>query len=383
MTEVTRPRLVIYSVVILVIAFLACEIVAQVAFRLKYREPPQVFGKRTFAQVERYMSDHPYLPYIATEGRAYVNKDSWGTTAPVTFNSLGDRGPEPDVPKRRVRIIAFGGSTTFGAPSPLDETWPWLLQKYLGDDRFEVINAAQNGATTADTLVNLALIHIDLEPDYIVIYHGTNDLESSFAPGFKADYSHRRRKIASVPPIFETLPRALDYSAQFVLLRNAILGNRAYGDLWSRYTRNTDYDFERGPFGLATFQRNLKNIIAIANANGAHVVVGTFQYHKQWAADNVSPEFADAWERGLAQQNQIVRQLADSDYDVMVTDVANFFQPTSETLWDFCHLTARGNSKVAEAFAETISRHIEVQNAGDRVAINSGPLGPSASPPAR
>jgi lysophospholipase L1-like esterase len=300
------------------------------------------------------MSDHPYLPYIATKGRAYVNEDTWGRIAPVDFNSYGDRGPEPDMPKKRRRLIAFGGSTTFGARSPLEKTWPKQLESKLSESRYEVINAAQNGATTADTLVNLSLLHAALEPDYVLVYHGTNDLESSYTRGFKTDYSHRRRKIPSVPPIFEAMPRWLDYSAFFVLTRNLFIGGVAQGDLWSRYTRSTDTDFENGPFGLETFRRNLESIIAVARTHGARIVLGTFLYYRPWADANMGRAFADAWEIGIEEQNRIIRDVANSSSGVLLADVAAVSELGEEHFWDFCHLTESGNELIAREFVRVI-----------------------------
>lgn len=125
--------------------FILAETASQVYVRYKFDQSPYSLGTGAFKRVRLYMSDHPYLPYIATKGKAYVNEDSWGKIAPVEFNSYGDRGPEPDSPKRRTRLIAFGGSTTFGARSSLAETWPGKLETLLGADRYEIINAAQTG----------------------------------------------------------------------------------------------------------------------------------------------------------------------------------------------------------------------------------------------
>jgi lysophospholipase L1-like esterase len=335
------------------------EAVSQIYIRYKHQQSPYELGASAFKRVRLYMSDHPYLPYIATKGKAYVNEDSWGDAAPVEFNSFGDRGAEPDNPKRRIRLIAFGGSTTFGARSSQEETWPGQLETLLGADQYEVINAAQNGATTADTLINLSLIHVDLQPDYILIYHGTNDLESSYAVPFRSDYAHRRRDIANIPEIFEVLPRWLDHSALYVLGRSAFLGNKTAGNLWARYTRRTEMDYENGPFGLDTFRRNLNSIVAVARANGAKVLIGTFQYYKESAERNFSAEFAGAWERGINEQNKIIREIAASNPEVILADVAAAFEPSAEYLWDFCHLTPGGNEKVARAFHSALITALE------------------------
>ena len=313
-------------------------------FLLKFGQTPHAWGDEHFKTSTLLMPDHPYLPYLPTPGRNGV----------VEFNSLGDRGPEPETPKRRVRVLCFGGSTTFDQAHAWDETWPGVLQAMLGRDRYEVINAAQNGGTTADTLVNLALLHLDLAPDYVLAYEGTNDLESSYARGFRPDYAHRRKDIERCPyPFFERLPRWLDYSSFYVLTRRALAGDR--GDLWSLYTRaGSTYDFEHGPFGLETFRRNLLSINALCKTVGATLVLGTFQYYRPWAQQHNGIEFADAWQRGLDRENDIIRALPAADRNIRVAEVARSFTPGEKEMTDFCHLTAEGNRKIAAAFLEAI-----------------------------
>ncbi|MEK9146502.1 MAG: GDSL-type esterase/lipase family protein, partial [Elusimicrobiota bacterium] len=213
----------------------ATEGASYVLFYWEHRRLPHEFAASRLRRPEsHYRTDHPYLPYIAEQGR-------WRN---IRFNSLGDRGAEPDRPKRRIRLVCYGGSTTFDMAHDEDKTWPGMLQRLLGEERYEVINAAQNGATSADTLVNFALIHADLKPDYLLVLDGINDLESSFQTGFRPDYSHRRRKIPDVPfPILDALPGWLDYSALWVQVRWALTGDQR--DLHELYTKVGAFDYQR------------------------------------------------------------------------------------------------------------------------------------------
>jgi lysophospholipase L1-like esterase len=318
-------------------------------FYFRHREFPHRFAGERFhnAYEAHYVTDHPYLPYLAREG-------VWKQ---IRFNSLGDRGGEPEMPKKRIRVICFGGSTTFDAVHDDEHTWPGILQKSLGTGRYEVINAAQNGATTADTLVNLALLHSDLQPDFILVLDGINDLESSYAVGFRPDYAHRRRKIPDVPyPIFARLPRWLEYSSVFVETQAALLGDR--GDLHWLYTRPTAYrfDFERGPFGLDTFRRNLMHIRAICREHKAKLVLGTPPYYRLLAERqrSLGKDFPGAWQRGIDAENAIIRDVASKTPNVFLAEVAESFSPTELEMLDFCHFTEKGNERVAESFYKAI-----------------------------
>lgn len=329
-----------------VFAALVVEACGWLAFKVKHGAFPPAFAAAQWtAEPERYMSDHPYLPYIATKGKS----------GRLEFDERGDRVPGAETPKRRVRLLCYGGSTTFDAMHDWDETWPGRLQALLGKERYEVVIAAQNGATTADTLVNYALVHSDVPADYVLTYEGINDLESSYAPGFRPDYAHRRRKIGGTPyPFFEKLPAWLHLSAVYTALRWKLVGPR--GDLHARFSRPTRYDFEGGPYGLGAFEANLRSLHAVARGRGARLILGTAQYYQPWADANFGKEFGDGWRRGIEKENALQRRLAAELPGAQLAEVAASFAPTEAEMTDFCHLTAAGNEKVAKAFLAAVRR---------------------------
>ncbi len=309
---------------------------------------PRAIAARDFYPYEHhYMEDHPYLPYLALKGR-YGDK--------LEFNSQGDRGPELERPKRRVRVLCYRGSSTFDAAHPWEDTWPGRLQALLGRDRYEVVIAAQNGATTADTVVNYGLIHSQDRADYVLAYEGNNDLESSFCADFRPDYAHRRRKISfRRSPFWDAMPRGLDVSAVYVVLRGAFTVPE--GNLHSLYTRPClKPDLEGGPYGLPIFERNLLNLDAMVRANGGRLVVGTFQYYRAWAEKKMAPGFAEAWDRGSRLENDVIRGLPAKRPGLTVAEIARSFVPSEETMLDFCHLTEAGNAHIAQGFYKELKR---------------------------
>lgn len=308
--------------------------------------PHRIAARDFYPYEHHYMEDHPYLPYLAMQGR-YDR---------LEFNSQGDRGPELDRPKKRVRILCYGGSTTFDAAHEWKDTWPGQLQALLGPERYEVVIAAQNGATTADSVVNYALIHSQDQADYVLAYEGNNDLESSFCADFRPDYAHRRRKIAVTRfPLWRVLPRWLDWSAAYVVVRGAFTVKE--GSLHDLYTRPClKPDLAGGPYGVPVFERNLLNLDALARANGAKLVLGTFQYYRAWAEKKMTPGFAEAWDRGSRLENDVIRALAAKRPGLVVADIARTFTPSEKTMLDFCHLTEEGNAHVARGFYKELKR---------------------------
>ncbi len=102
-------------------------------------------------------------------------------------NSMGYRGPEIAMPKPpgTFRIVAMGDSTTYGLGMDASNAYPAQLQDILrqqyGYSNVEVINAGVIGYTSWETFINLSLRVIELEPDMVIIYDGTNDVSARTA----------------------------------------------------------------------------------------------------------------------------------------------------------------------------------------------------------
>ena len=101
----------------------------------------------------------------------------------IKINSLGFRGPEIESPKPpgTIRLAFLGASTTYCAEaSGNDTTWPELVWRAVSQARpgarFDYLNAAVSGYSTASSLKNLDYRVRPLGPDVIVAYEGFNDL---------------------------------------------------------------------------------------------------------------------------------------------------------------------------------------------------------------
>ncbi len=102
------------------------------------------------------------------------------------INRLGlrgkDFGPEPD--PNTIRILALGGSSTWGAGNRDGETWPEQLEAKLtqlySPRKFEVVNAGIIGGRAEDVR-DLFLGHLKNYRFHIgVLYLGWNDLDTIF-----------------------------------------------------------------------------------------------------------------------------------------------------------------------------------------------------------
>lgn len=110
--------------------------------------------------------------------KAFGRNDEWT----IENNSEAFRGPERDRgPKAEgtIRVLCVGDSVTFGFSVDQPDAYPELLagelrRRYPGR-RIEVINAGVPGWSWMQGLHFLDLYVDELEPDAIVIGHGTND----------------------------------------------------------------------------------------------------------------------------------------------------------------------------------------------------------------
>ena len=161
---------------------------------------------------ELQWSPHPYLNYYPTPG--YES----GLT---THNSLGYRGHEfpLEKPAGEFRIVALGGSTiyTIGVQDDaltFSEQLERVLSEDYGLDHVTVINAGAAGYTSWESLINLQIRVLALDPDLVIVYHGTNDVHARLVTrnGYSSDNTGSIRQWSAPPiPWFEhsTLLRLL------------------------------------------------------------------------------------------------------------------------------------------------------------------------------
>jgi len=83
-------------------------------------------------------------------------------------------------PPQTIRIVAFGGSTTWGG-STYRDSWPYQLELLLNLNantaenlRYEVINAGISGYGSAQHYARLKKEILGLDPDFVIIFSGWN-----------------------------------------------------------------------------------------------------------------------------------------------------------------------------------------------------------------
>jgi len=346
----------------IVTVFVITEISARIW--LNYLASPiqrQVYGLFTDRKPEEYrFSPHHYLNYYPTPNYK---------KGLLSHNSFGYRDHEFPLqkPDGEYRIVAIGGSSTYTERvKDNTKTFTAQLEQVLkgdyGYDNVEIINAGVGGYNSWESLINLQFRVLDLNPDLVVVYQGTNDVHARLVPPalYQGDNSGRRKQW-SVPPVsiwersvfLRTISRRLGFSYQVGLgtfvnaptSRPGVINDfdeMLGGDLIEILVKNPPVYFER----------NLKNMIAIAHEHGVTIMFATWAHSSRFE-DYASTEH---YEQGFQENNAVVVSVAESHNNVPLFDFAAVM-PQDESYWaDGRHVNEKGAIKKAELFAEFIHK---------------------------
>ncbi len=321
--------------------------------RIKY-----VYSAQHIADLKSQFVGQPYT--------VFGNSPYWSG-----HNALGYRAEyEIEVPKPpdRFRIVALGGSTTYGYLIPNGLTYPDDLQRLLGDEYHyhdvEVINAGVQVYTTWETLANLEFRVLELQPDMIIIYHAHNDITARLIQPeyYRSDQPSRG--------VWRTEPQQLPKSViqRIVWLKLGWMEDPTAVEAQFEFVGETPpvcdqfTDKECGGYPVEElmrlnppiyYDRNLRSIAAIAHANGIQVLFVSFGYYpEEFDGTNI---YSWPWrQEAMAEHNAILEQVA-SDTGNPFCDLFNLI-PYDQSFWrhDGYHYTTEGSQMQAEVIGQCI-----------------------------
>ena len=312
----------------------------------------------------RYIGFYPTPDYIKGEDR---------------HNSLGYRGDEISMPKPdgQFRIACLGGSTTYTSEvNDYRKSYPYLLEKYLraqGHSDVTVINAGAGSWSSWESLINFELRVLDLDPDMIIVYHGINDISPRFVwppEAYRGDNSGARAPNQTA--IF--MPDIFEYSTllRIAMINTGMINSHAsfettidrrpetyFGTLFNKQKIQGIYP--EGIFREASaseiletnsaryFERNIRNIVAIAKDRGIEVILSSFAYSPLFTEQPKvsSREYISAYEAN----NKLLEEIA-RDMDQHFFDFASKFPPEKRWYTDGRHVNEEGAQLKAELFGD-------------------------------
>ncbi len=300
---------------------------------------------------------HPYLGYYPTP-----NYKKGGTF----HNSLGYRNNEfpLEKPSGVYRIVVLGGSSTYDVRIEDNaKTFTAQLEKLLKEQynykNVEVINAGVPGYNSWEILINLEFRVLDLQPDLVVIYEGTNDVHARLVEpaSYRGDDSGRRQTW-QVPPIplwehsafLRVVSRAMNFTRQISV--DDFVSSPTYLS-WPFESRLIEDGFNPSEILKENppiyFRRNLEDMIAVAREHGAGIMFATWAF---------SPYFNDyasksSYQQGFDENNQVMKYVA-STHHIPLFDFASLMPKDAQYWADGRHSNEAGALLKAQLFAEYI-----------------------------
>jgi len=199
---------------------------------------------------------HPYLVAVPRKNVTLTNN---GKT--ITHNSSGFRGKEFSAEKKIPRIIAIGGSTTYGVAVSDNETWPYYLDS-LQNGRSEVLNFGVPGYTTVEMLIQSELFVQDYKPDIVLIHAGLNDMRNYNVDSLERDYSnyHAPSYYASMGFCYNSqLPNCASLMFLVMLMQQINLYPKCpFHQMYVTQRKNNSIDST----ALKLYERNLHSLIS-------------------------------------------------------------------------------------------------------------------------
>ncbi len=220
-----------------------------------------------------------------------------------------------------------------------------------------MINAGVGGYNSWESLINLQFRVLDIEPDLIIVYHGTNDVHARLvSPGtYKSDNSGRRKQWtpSRIPPfersvLLRILSRNVGWTKQVnlgIFVSSPSFLGAGGGGKWSNIRSHATEILKGNP--PTYFRRNLINMVHVARAHGVSVAFASWA-HSPHFGDYAS---TDAYQVGFKESNDILKEVA-ATHGAHLFDFAAVM-PNDKRYWaDGRHVNEEGALMKARLFAE-------------------------------
>ena len=375
------------SLVVLVVLVLLLEVAANLYIS---NGPDVVFAKyATIEQIRKRWNEemslvrHYYLGYVPNPG--YVKGSN-------RHNALGFRGDEIDrvKPPGQYRIACLGGSTTYCIDvEDHTQSYPAVLERLLRERATDVrvINAGVPGWTTWESLINLELRVLDLDPDLIIVYHGVNDVAPrlSWPPEhYLSDNSQMHSAPSTIlwPSVFEhsalgrmaltrwggriphmRIDRAFgtpgpgSWSVQFARQR---IGGTYPAGIFAQVSAAEMLARNRPVY----FRRNVEGMVAIARGRGIEVVLASFALSSRSQDTRDLATSSEEYRTAIGETNQVLREIA-GQTGARFMDFAAVMPQEARYFTNPVHNTAEGAAVKARLFADYLLEQGLITGAND------------------
>lgn len=301
---------------------------------------------------------HPYIGFTLNPEASYGGARQFDAELLI-------RRSVPPRPRREVplRILAIGGSSTFGAGVMREEdTWVHRLEADLRkriDPAVEVINGGVGGYNIIENQMHYQLLLGQLDPDLVLLVTGVNDVHPRLIGELRPDYSNARIVWSGDGLDLRPPPAWLSWSNLRRLLLWQRIREGATGHIYAVVQRPYP-PVEQWPAQLhrndaSVYRRHLETFVRLLQAEGRRVVL----VPQLWLSRPGHPEDA-AFEIGVREHNDIGRAVAESFGVPFVADAIAEPMRRPSLLWDAMHFNEEGSRAMAELLAQWLCVHPEI-----------------------
>lgn len=299
---------------------------------------------------------HPYFNF--TNNPEFVFKNGH-----KAHNTLGLRGPICCLTGKEqgsVRIVALGGSTTYGMYfSNEKHVWPSLLEQHLRQDlgpTVQVINAGVPYYTTYEMLGMISMLVPEFSPDVIVIHTGLND---AFTVGFP-DEGGPDNRFFRYAFTYRPLPNWMKgwmRASYFIRVIGAALGTKEGflpGDMADliQFSLPPEEDVVRHVKSATGkyFKRNLLTLVSLCRHLGAIPVIANMPINPAFETNQTT--YYTAVAQAVIRNNHIARDIAIQS-DALFVDLYSTMR-APEYFLDAGHVNKKGMQRKAATLAQAM-----------------------------
>lgn len=361
---------IIINFAVLSTLIVGMEVTGQILYylthgRFVYQIPAPVYNYRAndpnYYHYQSLFEMHPLLVVRPKKNLQIKDYMSDKTITTTDRNTRWTGSPKDD--GNLIKVAALGGSTTFGTGVTDSDTWPALLQTKLGD-RFSVINYGIPCYSTAETIVQTALVVPESKPDFIIYYQGWNDIvlyhETDFSPDY---YSHGMKIQDCVQIPKETKKAFFDKLNELSAIARlaSVIGSKIPHH--SNPDSCTTYDTP-DPVVDRIYVRNLDTLKILSERIASYTLFVPQVLNYQWFIEKgKSKTYYDCWSKIknssmplLMDRFNVLMQSVCSNHDpkcIYVDGVLNV-NWSPEDFVDDGHFTRQGGEKFVEIISQMI-----------------------------
>ncbi len=344
------------------LVFLATVLFIDTGSRIIYRFAhrfPQIAGGVQFVEFLRGRGQNFTGPIETRPYGLYWNRANYFRKGFQQTDSNGFRYKGYDVTpsKSKLRVMCYGGSTTFSdhvLKNP-DDCWPHKLEKRFREINvdLEIVNCGLNYGLTSELLSHLVFEGVHFNPDIVILHGPGNDTLPIATGDFSFDYRNTRKSLNLNPRFFE--PTLLRLSGLLRLIYARALRETVLVNLEPETWPETHIQNQRLMNSeQISFQNNVRIFADICLSRGIKLVLADFVQNLPNELERMRPGLSAGMVESVMRMNHYFASLAQfyPGKVLHVTFPPNYFE--AEDFVDLCHLNLIGEVKKMEfIFAET------------------------------